>query len=252
MQRKNIEKEALQIIQRSLYCKDLGLYRHSLLTADIASHVVKNSGVNFGYTASQAYAAGILHDVGKLCVSSNILDKKESLTSREWEVVKRHPVWGYEYVQGTVLEEYGEVILLHHEKADGTGYPLLAKNENIADTVRLVALADQLAAFLDNRPYRRRITHFGLVCREIRVIAAGLFAGHVLDAIIVALRGFVVDWINKSRDERQAFSSQEVVLVQCLHPDDAKGCGHGSCQQMVPDGQAMLSSKIIPGLMANA
>lgn len=253
MTAKNSIAEALQIIQRSLYCKDLNLYRHALLTADIACHVAKKSPFRFGFTPEQAYVAGVLHDVGKLCVSSEILEKKGSLTTREWEVVQRHPVWGYEYVQGTVFQEYGDVILRHHEKQDGTGYPLSLEANNIDDNVRLVSLADQMAAFLDNRPYRRRVTHFGLICREIHKITTSLFAEIQAPALIEALKEFSVRWVNESSSTaHQAFAVAELVEPVCRHTSGA-GCGRGDCQHLSGDiASGLPASMGSAWLMANA
>ena len=94
------------------------------MTADIAKFVVEQSKVDFECSPTQAYIGGILHDIGKLSISDELLDKRQSLTEREWEVMQNHPTWGYEYVSGTLFEQYGEVILHHHENPDGTGYPL--------------------------------------------------------------------------------------------------------------------------------
>jgi HD-GYP domain-containing protein (c-di-GMP phosphodiesterase class II) len=128
--------------------------------------------------------AGMLHDVGKLFVQDRILDKRHPLTEREWEVMENHPVWGHDYVQGTIFERYGDVILHHHKLPDGSGYPKGLVTELFDDRVRLIAAADKIAAFIEDRPYRRRISHQTLINQEVKAVAELYFEGDKKEAII--------------------------------------------------------------------
>lgn len=99
------------------------------------------------------------HDIGKIGVSPNILNKREKLTQEEWEQIKRHSEIGYHIVNST-RESLGvdELILMHHERWDGTGYPGLIRREEIPITVRVFAVADAYEAMVNGRPYKDKIS----------------------------------------------------------------------------------------------
>ncbi len=100
--------------------------------------------------------SGLLHDLGKIGVPDAILDKPGKLTDEEWEIMKRHPIIGYEMLKdiwqlhGTVLDG----VLYHHERIDGKGYPFGLKGDEIPLAGRLLAVADGFDAMTSDRPYR--------------------------------------------------------------------------------------------------
>lgn len=223
--------DPLIVVQRSLHAKSVALFQHSLLTALIAHYVVEESRVNFGWSPPQAFVAGVTHDVGKLYVSDAILGKCASMSQREWDIMKHHPIWGAEYVAGTVFDSYGEVILRHHETPDGSGYP--NTSGDIALNIRLISFSDQTAAFLDDRPYRRSTRHFGSVCREVRQSADRLFPQNIKLPVIKAALEFAAKWIGGHKDPiaRNAKLSC-FTRGSCIQPAEAAinyGCGLGLC-----------------------
>jgi putative two-component system response regulator len=99
---------------------------------------------------------GILHDIGKIAVPGDILNKPGPLSSEEWEVMKSHPVAGYNICL-PLKKNLGyalEVIRHHHEKLDGSGYPDGLKNEEISVAARIMAVVDIYDALITDRPYR--------------------------------------------------------------------------------------------------
>lgn len=99
---------------------------------------------------------GILHDIGKIGVSDNILNKTQPLTSEEYEVIKTHPIIGSNMLK--TMSSFDPVIpyiLYHHEKYDGTGYPFQLKGANIPLEGRVMAVADAFDAMTTDRPYRK-------------------------------------------------------------------------------------------------
>ena len=182
-----LENNSLVLVQKCLYARNLHLYRHSVLTAEIAWDIVVGTNANFGFSATQAYMAGMLHDVGKLFVQDTILDNRGPLNEREWEVMERHPAWGHDFVKGTIFEPFGDVILHHHKLPDGTGYPKGLTPEGLDDRVRLIAAADKIAAFLEDRPYRRRISNQALIYQETREVMELYFGGGKGEAIIATV-----------------------------------------------------------------
>ncbi len=98
----------------------------------------------------------LLHDIGKAEVPAVILNKPGPLTAIEREIVMRHPVLGYRMIEGLgFFEEAGEIVLCHHERFDGTGYPNGLAERHIPLSARVFALADTLDAITSDRPYRK-------------------------------------------------------------------------------------------------
>ncbi len=95
----------------------------------------------------------ILHDVGKSKIVDDILNKPGKLTDDEFEIIKTHPRNGYELMAGQVSDVALDIILHHHEKYDGTGYPEKLQGGNISDNAKVAIIADVYDALTTNRPY---------------------------------------------------------------------------------------------------
>lgn len=97
-----------------------------------------------------------LHDIGKIAISDNILLKPAKLTNDEFEIIKTHVTHGVEIVQNnTWLQDAKDVILYHHEKVDGSGYPDGLKGDEIPYLARIFAVADVFDALTSKRPYKK-------------------------------------------------------------------------------------------------
>jgi len=102
---------------------------------------------------------GVLHDIGKITVSPDILNKISKLTEEEWEQIQQHPVTGYNILKG--VEEYhsfADAVLHHHERWDGTGYPTGLKGKEIPYYARIVTVVDAFEAMTAIRSYQRSKT----------------------------------------------------------------------------------------------
>ncbi len=104
------------------------------------------------------HIAGHLHDIGKIGTSDSILKKAGPLTDSEWAEMQEHPTIGYTILKPvkalTSGEKIAEMVLHHHERFDGTGYPHNLKAEKIPLGSRIIAVADSMSAMLGNRRYR--------------------------------------------------------------------------------------------------
>ena len=102
--------------------------------------------------------AAILHDIGKLGIPDSILNKSDALTNEEWEIIREHPVIGYNILKKIpLLGDVSRLILYHHERYDGKGYPHGLKEENIPIGSRLIAVADAFDHMATNRAYRNAL-----------------------------------------------------------------------------------------------
>lgn len=119
-------------------------------------------GLGLGYSHKKlvdlAYAA-LMHDIGKVWIAPEIINKPCALTPEEYEVVKQHPKTGYEYVRthlNTIMPELAaRGVLEHHERVDGSGYPEGKTAAQITETAKILAIADVYDALASDRPYRK-------------------------------------------------------------------------------------------------
>jgi HD-GYP domain-containing protein (c-di-GMP phosphodiesterase class II) len=99
------------------------------------------------------------HDIGKIGIPKKILQKKLKLTKEEWELMKKHSEIGYNIIkESREIISIDELILQHHERWDGKGYPGLIKGEKIPIVVRLFSIIDAYDAMVNERPYKARMT----------------------------------------------------------------------------------------------
>lgn len=112
--------------------------------------------------------AALLHDVGKVAVPEEILEKPSALTSAEWRSVVQHPRIGQVILeQAAALKDAVPIILHHHERYAGHGYPYGLRGNEIPLGARIVAIADAYDAMVHDRPYKRSVTHEGAIA-ELR------------------------------------------------------------------------------------
>ena len=105
------------------------------------------------------YLLALLHDIGKVGIHSSILKKPSKLTAEELEEMKRHPEIGYQIAKATPeLEDVADLILSHHERWDGKGYPRGLKGEEIPLVCRIISVVDAFDAMTNDRVYRKAMT----------------------------------------------------------------------------------------------
>ncbi|MDP8216857.1 MAG: diguanylate cyclase [Candidatus Kaelpia imicola] len=132
--------------------------------------------------------AAILHDLGKIGISEDILHKRKRLTKREYEIIKRHPQIGVDIIRPIhALHDLIPYILYHHERWNGQGYPHGLKGEEIPFGARIVAVADVYQALISDRPYRAAYSKEEAV-RIIKESAGSEFDPEIVDVFIKVLR----------------------------------------------------------------
>ena len=104
---------------------------------------------------NEIFKYSCLHDIGKIKIENKILDKPGKLTIEEFEIIKKHPLFGIELISDLNLSKIVKnLILYHHEKWDGTGYPCSLCGNNIPLEARIVGLRDVYDALRENRCYK--------------------------------------------------------------------------------------------------
>jgi HD-GYP domain-containing protein (c-di-GMP phosphodiesterase class II) len=133
--------------------RDPVLYRHSLRVGSLAAAFAAHLGYS-SQERQQIVQASLLHDLGKLCLPPTLLNKPGSLSAAEVEEMRRHPQIGYAMLGFEVRDSLTlDVILHHHERLDGSGYPHRRRGLEISDPVRVVTICDVYAAMTECRPY---------------------------------------------------------------------------------------------------
>ncbi len=128
------------------------------------------------------------HDIGKLTIPDNILNKAGKLTEEEYQLMKSHPMKGYELAKDFhFLKNYTDVIRHHHERYDGKGYPDRLKGERIPRNARIMAIADSFDAMTATRPYRVGMDIHDAV-NELKKNAGTQFDPELVKVFIAALK----------------------------------------------------------------
>jgi diguanylate cyclase (GGDEF)-like protein/PAS domain S-box-containing protein len=136
---------------------------------------------------------GLLHDIGKIAIEENVLNKQGKLTEEEWEEIKRHPEIGYR-ILSTVndMSEMAEYLLAHHERWDGMGYPKGLKGEEISLQSRIITIADSYDAMITERSYHNALPE------EVAIEELKINAGLQFDPELI--RVFIEKVLNKPFD----------------------------------------------------
>ncbi|MBQ2100318.1 MAG: response regulator [Lachnospiraceae bacterium] len=144
----------VQSLADAIDAKDSYTNGHSGRVAEYAREIAKRAGFNHR-EQSDIYMMGLLHDVGKIGVPDEVINKPGRLTDEEFEKIKKHPVIGSQILQN--IEEMPSLATgarWHHERFDGTGYPDGLKGEEIPEAARIIAVADAYDAMTSYRSYR--------------------------------------------------------------------------------------------------
>jgi HD-GYP domain-containing protein (c-di-GMP phosphodiesterase class II) len=145
----------LKVLMAALDTKDAATHGHSERVSRLTVAVAKEMGVPRERLVDIERGA-LLHDVGKIGVPDNVLQKPASLTEREYEAMQKHPLLAGLMISNVgFLEGAMPILLYHHERFDGTGYPFGLKGEAIPLEARIFTVVDAYDAMTSDRPYRK-------------------------------------------------------------------------------------------------
>lgn len=148
----NLKTDELSKQIERLENKDDYLKGHNYRVSKYALIILEEMGLKLN-TDNLNYAASY-HDIGKIKISPDIVHKESSLTHKEFEVMKMHPIYSYEIIKPILGEDIAYIAKCHHEKLDGSGYPLHLKGDAIPIEAQIIAVADIFDALTTKRTYR--------------------------------------------------------------------------------------------------
>lgn len=197
----------LETLATAIDLRDQGTSGHSRRVADWTIRIARRMGID-GDGLLQIEHGALLHDLGKLRIPDSILWKPSALTPEEWHIMRRHPEYGFEFVQKIgFLRGAADIILSHHEKFDGTGYPRGLKGNEISPAARIFALVDAVDALVFDRPYHRG-TDFSQVREEIMRRSGTHFDPALVGPVLDILAGCVAE--ENGEKARKGFGDRDI------------------------------------------
>lgn len=176
-------QEAIEAISHLVEVRDPYTSGHQRRVAGIACAVAKKMGLS-EELIEKIRVAGLLHDVGKIGIPIDILNKPVPLSPLEFEMIKTHPTLGYQILSKIrYLGKVAEIIFQHHERLDGSGYPRGLKGEEILLEARIIAVADVAEAMSSHRAYRALLPREEIVA-ELLKNRGKLYDPAVVDAFL--------------------------------------------------------------------
>ena len=181
------EAEALHALTAAASAHDGGTYNHAQRMIQLAEETARH----LGRTDDEVYLirlAALLHDIGKIGIPDAILHKPGPLTDDEWAVMRSHPDIGRTILEqtGGILRLLANIVVAHHERWDGTGYPAQLRGENIPLGARILAVVDSYDAMTSQRAYREPCS-IDEAKVELRRCAGSQFDPQVVDAFLAVL-----------------------------------------------------------------
>jgi putative nucleotidyltransferase with HDIG domain len=176
----------LSALLRTLDLRDRMTARHSAAVARYAREIAASAGLS-EEDQELAHTAGLLHDIGKFILSDRILKGREKLTEEDWEEIRRHPYEGSRIV--SEIDGYqpvGDIILAHHERIDGLGYPRGLQGDEIPVISRIISVADTYDVMTARDSYREPVSPLEAM-EELRRVSGTQLDGRFVELFISIL-----------------------------------------------------------------
>jgi HD-GYP domain-containing protein (c-di-GMP phosphodiesterase class II) len=164
-------------------CKSKYTHIHSVGIAQKAKQMAEYYGAD-EETSARMYLAGALHDIGRLVIDRDVLEKPDRLSESEYRHVKTHVYHTYRILsEAPGLEDVTLWSAYHHERLDGTGYPFGLKADRLNTWERMMACLDIYQALTEERPYKHGMSHNDAMGILVRMAASGKLDAHITDDI---------------------------------------------------------------------
>jgi putative nucleotidyltransferase with HDIG domain len=181
-----VHSATLDALSMALDFRDQSTSGHSRRVADLTAGTASSMGIKEDALVQIEHGA-LLHDIGKLKIPDSILWKPAKLNEDEWETMRRHPEYGYQFLSNLeFLKGAAEIVYSHHEKYDGTGYPRQLRGEEIPFGARVFMIVDTVDAMIYKRPYNTPVS-FKEAAAEVRRCTGTQFDPSVVEPTLAYL-----------------------------------------------------------------
>jgi putative nucleotidyltransferase with HDIG domain len=196
---------------RSLDIRDERTARHSAAVARFSRDIAAAVGMD-ATQCELAHAAGLLHDIGRFALSDRVFERGRVLNDEDWEAIQRHPELGADMLRD--LGMYGpvaEIVLCHHERLDGLGYPRRLRAEAIPEIAKIIAVAEVYDTLTASDTYRTRQSSFEALT-ELRRVSGTQLDGRYVEVLADLLSGEGVEY----RHADEADFDEELGIEQII------------------------------------
>jgi putative nucleotidyltransferase with HDIG domain len=175
-------RSTIEAMAKTMEWRDPYTAGHQKRVAQISMKIAKKLGMSSDEVQA-LYMAAMVHDIGKVAVPSEILTKPTHLTELEMKMVQEHAETGYQILKDIPFPwPIAKMVHQHHERLDGTGYPLGLVGDQICQEARILAVADTIEAMATHRPYRPA-RGLDTALEQIRIEAGTKLDAKVVDAV---------------------------------------------------------------------
>ena len=179
--------DTMNVLVRAIEASDPYTSGHSMRVSVYSESIAKQLGLPQN-KIDLIKSAALLHDIGKIGIDKNILNKNGKLDKEEFDTIKTHPAIGATIIADlSYLANITDIIKHHHERNDGKGYPDGLTHDNIPLETSILTIADSFDAMTTNRPYRHSLS-LETALSEIKLNAGTQFNPDIVDDAIIALR----------------------------------------------------------------
>lgn len=176
------EMKALREIMKSVDDKDKYTKQHCNRVQELSFKIAKQMNLK-GDTLEGIQFSSIFHDLGKVEIPNEILNKPGKLTDEEYEIIKTHSYHGSQIIKSLYFKNLEKIVLQHHERVDGTGYPNGLKGDEICLEAAIISVADTYDAMTSDRPYRKALSK-DVALDEIKRLKGKHFKEEVVEAFL--------------------------------------------------------------------
>jgi putative nucleotidyltransferase with HDIG domain len=180
-------------LMRSLDIRDGRAARHAAAVARFARDMAQALGMD-EQQQELAHTAGLLHDIGHFALSDRVAERGRTLTEEDWVAIQQHPELGADMLKD--LGMYGpvaEIVLAHHERIDGRGYPHGLGEDEIPEIAKIISVAEVYDTLTASDTYRTRMSSFEAL-RELRRVAGSQLDAHYVEVLAGLLTGEGVEY----------------------------------------------------------